>query len=75
MSVDDFEPAPTQTDLQFAFHGSIVTCVPLTPTASDWIVEHISDPLWYGGALCIEPRYLDTIVEAAQGDGLTCRAD
>ncbi|MBN9314222.1 MAG: hypothetical protein J0I99_00630 [Devosia sp.] len=72
----DLDIAPPPRDLDFAFMGSIVLCTPVTDVARTWIDDHVSEEsMWYGGSLCIEPRYLDDFVAGAMSDGLVCKAD
>lgn len=74
--LDPFYVAPPSRDMEFAFMGSIVLCTPATDAAREWIDEHVSqESTWFGGALCIEARYLDDFVAGALSDGLVCRAD
>lgn len=59
-------------DIQIENHGSIVLLRPLSDEASDWIDEHIpDDALWFAGALVVEPRYVDDIIEGMSADGLS----
>ena len=58
-------------DVMLSNHGSIWTARPLTPAAEEWIAENISsEASWFGGALCIEPRYVDSIIDGMLGAGL-----
>lgn len=59
------------TDIQFTDHGSIWTAAPLTDAGRAWIDENLPDDAqWFGGAICIEPRYGAAIVEGMRADGL-----
>jgi len=70
-------------DLQFHNLGSFASCVPMTDTGRDWLLENIgapdiSDPhydqaLDYAGGVIIEFRYLADIVNGARADGLVCK--
>lgn len=73
--IDDFNSRAVAavTDLQFANHGSIITCLPLTDCGRWWLSENINDaPISFGGVIAIEPRYLADIVEGARADGMIC---
>jgi hypothetical protein len=52
-------------------HGSIFLLRPVTPSASDWISEHIPDDAqFFGNAVVVEHRYIWPILEGIQNDGL-----
>jgi hypothetical protein len=52
-------------------HGSIFLLQPLTPAANSWIDEHLpEDHLTFGGAVCVEHRFIRDIVTGIIGDGL-----
>jgi hypothetical protein len=58
-------------DFSVANHGSIFIISPLTDSAKDWIAENVSDESqWFGGGLVVEHRYVDTLVEGMENDGL-----
>jgi hypothetical protein len=59
-------------DVRLSFHGSIVLLSPETEAARDWIEAHIDTETaqFWAGALAVEPRYLDPIVEGMREDGL-----
>jgi hypothetical protein len=64
-------PAPNY-DARFENHGSIWLCRLLTEPAHDWVASNVSDEAqWYGEALVVEPRYVETIVTGMRLDGLT----
>jgi len=61
-------------DVKIENHGSLVLIRPLTEAASDWLDENISeDAQHFGGAVVVEPRYVEAIVEGMQDDGLEVR--
>ncbi len=61
-------------DVKIENHGSLVLIRPLTEAASDWLDENISeDAQHFGGAVVVEPRYVEAIVEGMQNDGLEVR--
>lgn len=49
--------------------ASVVLVRPLTDFGRSWLEEH-TDGQWFGGALAVEPRFLEALVEGAVGDGL-----
>jgi hypothetical protein len=58
-------------DVEVMDEGSVVMLRPLTEAANDWIDENIpDDALWFGGALAVEWRYADAIIDGMQCDGL-----
>ncbi|MGH7119573.1 MAG: hypothetical protein ACREFP_11395 [Acetobacteraceae bacterium] len=66
---------PSETiDVEFTNHGSIVTILPLTDTACDWIDDNVAVEgwEWLGGALCADPRCAFDICQARTEDGLVC---
>ena len=59
-------------DFRILDHGSVVTLRPQTPAAWEWVDENLpQDVLTVGGAVAIEPRFIDPIAEGIQADGLT----
>ena len=61
-------------DVNIENHGSLVLIRPLTEGGSDWLDENISeDAQHFGGAVVVEPRYVEAIVEGMQNDGLEVR--
>lgn len=63
-----------KTDVAVEFYGTIVLVRPLTKAAKAWVAEKV-DPnaMWFGGAVAVEPRYVDPIVEGMTADGLAVR--
>jgi hypothetical protein len=61
------------TDFLIINHGSIVTFKPLTEEAEAWCEEKLvgDDVMWFGGAVVVEPRYAEPIMEGIVADGLT----
>lgn len=52
-------------------HGSIVLVAPRSDRASHWIAENVQeDAQFWGGALVVEPRYLEHLVKGMRADGL-----
>lgn len=46
-------------------HGSIVLLRPLTSAGRRWLEENTSEEAqWWGGALVVEPRYVEPLVTA-----------
>jgi hypothetical protein len=61
----------TQVDVEVENHGTIFLVRPLTETARDWLDENVSDDAQYfGGALVVEHRYIEDLVEGMLGDDL-----
>jgi hypothetical protein len=61
----------SQADVRVESHGSLFLLHPTTRYAQQWLSDHVAeDALWWAGALVVEPRYVEAIVEGAVGDGL-----
>lgn len=58
-----------RVDAKVENHGSIFLVRPETSTAREWLDEH-TDGTWFGGALAVEPRYVEALVDGMVGDGL-----
>jgi len=59
------------TDFTVQNEGSIFLLHPHTPSAHDWVSEHIpEDAQFFGDAVVIEHRYIADIVEGVRADGL-----
>jgi hypothetical protein len=59
-------------DLHFTNTGSLVLCRPQTDVGREWLADNV-DPEhqeWCGGAIAIEPRYAQSVIDGAQADGL-----
>jgi hypothetical protein len=51
-------------------HGSIALIRPLTADVRDWLQENTGEEAqWFGGALVVEPRYLEPLVAALIEEG------
>jgi hypothetical protein len=54
-------------------HGSVCMLTPMSPAAREWVDENV--PLeswqWLGASFACEPRYLTTLIDGMQEDGLT----
>ena len=60
-----------QVDFSVENHGSIFLLRPITPSAFEWVREHIPDDAQYfGNAVVVEHRYIEDIVDGIQNDGL-----
>lgn len=57
-------------DVSVENHGSIMLVQPHTPGADTWLREN-TDGQWYSGALVVEPRYIDTLIDGMESNGLT----
>jgi hypothetical protein len=52
-------------DFRFESHGSIWLCHPLNDPASNHLKAHTADDAqWFGGALVVEPRYVEGLADA-----------
>lgn len=60
------------TDLRVANRGSVTTLVAMTKAGSEWMDENLKpEPWqWLGGALVIDSRFAEGIIEGAIEDGL-----
>ncbi len=59
------------TDVRIAHHGSLSMVRPLTDAARQWIDDNVGgETSWFGGALAVEPRYLDNLIDGMESDGL-----
>jgi hypothetical protein len=51
-------------------HGTIVLVRPHTPDVRAWLEEHTDEEAqWFGGALVVEPRYLEALYLALVEEG------
>lgn len=70
-----------RADIRVENHGSLFLLWPQSRVGLEWIREHISeDAQWWGvreglkrGALVVEPRYVQDIVNGARSAGLEVR--
>ena len=63
--------APT-TDFYVIDHGNIVSLVPSSPPAKDWVQEYLpEDALWHGRGVVIEHRYWPDIYAGILDAGLS----
>lgn len=59
-------------DFNITNHGSLFTLLPNTPEAEDWCANNINpEATTIGGAIAVEPRYIEAIVEAILEEGMT----
>ena len=58
------------SDVTVENHGTVMLFVPQTEKGREWIVEHGSSPVWFGGALACEPRYAIDLAQGMLDDGL-----
>ncbi len=68
-------PAPTVpvVDVLVADHGSILILHALTAAAKDWVDHNLPEDAqrWGSDGVVVEPRYVDTILDGMQADGLS----
>ena len=63
--------SPTRPDFICENHGSLFLLFLLSQSAQSWVEEHLpTDVEWFGNAVVIENRYVWTILEGIQNDGL-----
>lgn len=67
------ERGRVDTDFSVGNHGSICLLVPHSAAAREWAGDHLDGPetQYWGGAVVVEPRYLDDILHGIEDDGLT----
>ena len=66
------EAIDASPDIRVERHGSVALVRPQTAAAREWLAEHVeAGAQWFGGALAVEPRYLDALVEGLFEDGFT----
>lgn len=63
-------------DFDVENHGSLVLVRPLTLAALAWLEANVADEgedmaQWFGGALVVEPRYVETLVHGLMEEGFT----
>ena len=59
-------------DLTVQNEGSISLLRAASPAGETWIAEHIdADAMTWAGAIVVEHRFIDAIIEGATWDGLT----
>lgn len=49
-------------------HGTVVLVRPHTSDCHEWLIEH-TDGTWFGGALVVEPRYVEALVGGLVEEG------
>lgn len=61
------------TDFTITNHGSLLLLRPTTDEAKEWVEEHLTHPetQFFGGAVAVEPRYIQPIIDGIEDDGLT----
>lgn len=66
---------PNRTpDVLIENHGSLMLFRLLTPEAIKWVDENVSeDAQFFGGGLCVEPRYAQDLAQGMIDAGLTVR--
>lgn len=50
--------------------GSVVLVELLSATARAWVEENVQEPMWLGGFLAVEARYVAPLVEGMAESGL-----
>ena len=60
------------TDITLSDHGSVVLAHLRTPAAEAWIADNVDpDAQRWGGAIVVEPRYVEALEEGIIADGLS----
>ncbi len=55
--------------------SNFVLVRPLSAAAGSWLDDHVAgEATWWAGALVVEHRYLDDLIEGMRGDGLAVSA-
>ena len=62
--------ATTSLDFTVEYHGSIALVEPQNKAAAAYLRWH-TDGQWFGKALAVEPRYLDSLLDSLSLDGFT----
>jgi hypothetical protein len=80
MTLGDDSTMTTQeptSDFVVEYHGTITLVRPLTQACHEWLHDNVAADgwQWFGEALAVEPRYLDTLVEGMIDGGLTQSPD
>lgn len=57
-------------DFRVENHGSLVGIRPLNDSCQSWLRLHVNDAQWFGGALMVEPRYVEALVTGMSAAGL-----
>jgi hypothetical protein len=58
------------TDIRVENYGSLWLVRPLNASAERWLVENVQeDAHWFGGAVVVEPRYVEALVSGLVEDG------
>jgi hypothetical protein len=70
-------PAVNSPHFELENHGSLFLLRPLDSAAREWMNEHLPadspETQFWAGAIVIEPRYLESIVDGILADGLVLR--
>lgn len=67
----DERDLPQTWDARVENHGSLFLIQPYTVKAAEWISEHTADDaIYWAGALVVEPRYAQALVEGMREAGL-----
>lgn len=57
-------------DARVEYHGSVTLVRPYTWHAREFLNTRVFDAQWFGGALAVEPRYLDSLLDGMREEGL-----
>lgn len=62
-----------ETDFAVSGHWTIYSLRPISEDAQAWVEENLQgdDVTWFGGAVVVEHRFINPIIEGILRDGLT----
>jgi hypothetical protein len=61
-----------QQDFRIENHGSLVGVRPLTLACQSWLNDNVGeDAQYFGGALMVEPRFLEALVDGMSAANLS----
>jgi hypothetical protein len=64
------KPRKRRPDVQVENHGTICLMRPTSEGAVAWLKAN-TDGTWFGGALAVEPRYVDSLVDGLREVGFS----
>jgi hypothetical protein len=57
-------------DISIEDHGSVWLVRPWTTSAAAWLHDNVQhDALWFGRAVAVEPRYIQSLLVGLASDG------
>ena len=61
---------PDDVDFRIRNEGTLVLLWPISDVAKSWVLENVAVATEWGGAVVIEHRYAQAIIDGATADGL-----